>query len=63
MTWEMQLSFAIQATRAVNYLHIFINTHPPQDIKSLNFLIHDKSTLLLTDFGLAKPKEFVTSNT
>jgi eukaryotic-like serine/threonine-protein kinase len=60
LPWETQLSFAIQATKAVNYLH---SQSPPilhRDIKACNFLITEKSKLLLTDFG--KAKKFVQTH-
>jgi serine/threonine protein kinase len=61
--FEKQLSFAIQATKAVHFLH---NNNPPilhRDIKSYNFLVKDLSVIILTDFGLAKAKDFITSQT
>jgi serine/threonine protein kinase len=63
LSLERQLSFAIQATKAVQYIH---NKTPPilhRDINSFNFLIKDNTTLLLTDFRSAKPNDFVTSQT
>jgi serine/threonine protein kinase len=53
LSWDLQLSFALQAAKAINYLH---TSSPPvvhKDVKSANFLIKDKNKLLLTDCGLA----------
>jgi len=62
--WAAQVSFALQAAKALNYLH---SQNPPQlhkDIKSLSFLV-DASTLTvkLTEFGISQASEFVTSQT
>ncbi len=46
-------SFAIQAARAVNYLHDREQPIIHRDIKSSNFLI-SKYKLILTDFGISK---------
>jgi serine/threonine protein kinase len=63
-SWELQLSFATQATKAVNYLHSAPSPIFHRDIKSYNFLVRSSSKqLLLTDFGLAKAKQRVNSNT
>jgi serine/threonine protein kinase len=61
---ELQLSFFVQTTKALAALH----HHAPspvlhRDIKSLNFLVQNKSKLLLTDFGLSKAKSFINSST
>jgi serine/threonine protein kinase len=63
LTQELQLSFFIQAAKSINYLHSSPSPILHRDIKSSNFLIRDKSKLLLTDFGLSKAAEFVTSQT
>jgi serine/threonine-protein kinase CLA4 len=60
---ELQLSFFIQAAKSVNYLHTAPSPILHRDIKALNFLVLEKSKLLLTDFGLAKAAEFVTAQT
>jgi serine/threonine protein kinase len=60
---ELQLSSFIQAAKALNYLHTSPSPILHRDIKSSNFLVRDKSKLLLTDFGLSKAKDFVSSQT
>jgi serine/threonine protein kinase len=60
---ELQLSFFIQSAKSINYLHSSPSPILHRDIKSSNFLVRDKSELLLTDFGLSKTAEFVTSQT
>jgi serine/threonine protein kinase len=60
---DLQLSFFIQAAIAINYLHTSPSPILHRDIKSHNFLVRDKSKLLLTDFGLSKAVELVTSQT
>eukprot|EP00026_Physarum_polycephalum_P010141 Phypoly_transcript_10292.p1 GENE.Phypoly_transcript_10292~~Phypoly_transcript_10292.p1 ORF type:complete len:311 (+),score=28.63 Phypoly_transcript_10292:351-1283(+) len=62
--WAAQISFALQAAKALNYLH---SQNPPQlhkDIKSLSLLV-DAGTLTvkLTEFGISQASEFVTSQT
>lgn len=54
--WELQRSFIVQATNAVNYLHTKHENNPilHRDIKASNFLVRDPDLLLLTDFGTAK---------
>jgi serine/threonine protein kinase len=64
VSWYMQLSFALQAAKAINYLH---SQNPPllhKDIKSLSLIVDvSASTIKLTDFGISKASEFVTSQT
>lgn len=53
LPWRVQIKFALDAARAVNYLH---TRSPPilhRDLKAQNFLVQGDS-LLLTDFGMAK---------
>jgi serine/threonine protein kinase len=63
LSWEMQISFAIQAAKALNFLHSSSTPILHQGIKSSSFLIRDRSKLLLTDFVLAKTKNLVTAQT
>jgi eukaryotic-like serine/threonine-protein kinase len=60
---DLQLSFFIQAAKAINYLHTSPSPILHRDIKSHNFLVRDKSKLLLTDFGLSKAVELVVPKT
>jgi serine/threonine protein kinase len=63
LSHKLQLSFFIQAAKAINYLHTAPSPILHRDIKSFNFLVRDKSQILLTDFGLSKAAEFVNSQT
>jgi serine/threonine protein kinase len=54
-----QLSFCLQAARAVNYLHSCTPRVLHRDLKADNFLVDRGDTLLLTDFGIAKVHEMV----
>jgi serine/threonine protein kinase len=61
---DLQLSFFLQAAKAINYLHASPSSpilH--RDIKSPNFLVRDKSKLLLTDFGMSKATELTSQTT
>jgi serine/threonine protein kinase len=60
---DLQLSFFIQAAKVINFLHTSPSPILHRDSKSHNFLVQDKSKLLLTDFGLSKAVELVTSQT
>jgi serine/threonine protein kinase len=60
---ELQLSFFMQATKALAALHLAPSPILHRDIKSLNFLVQNKSKLLLTDFGLSKAKSLTNSST
>lgn len=56
LSLSSQLDYCIQATMAVNFIHV----HTPllhRDIKSENFFMHDEGQLVLGDFGLAEDKE------
>lgn len=53
---------AIQATKAVNYLHSQDSPILHRDIKSLNFLVSKSGGLKLTDFGMAKAKSMASAS-
>jgi serine/threonine protein kinase len=61
LTQALQRTFFIQAARAINYLHTLPTPILHGGIKSLNFLVKDKSRLLLTDLGLSKAAALVTT--
>lgn len=64
LSWDTQLSFALQATKALNYLHTLSPPLLHKDIKSLSFIADvNTKTIKLTDFGLSKATEFITSQT
>lgn len=60
---DLQISFFYQAAKSINYLHTSSYPILHRDVKSLNFLVKDNTKLVLTDFGLSKAKEFLTSQT
>lgn len=62
LAYNTILSFALQATMAVKYLHSRPEPILHRDIKSSNFLVHH-GNLLLTDFGLAKEKATIGTST
>jgi serine/threonine protein kinase len=59
---DIQLSFFIQATKALHSLHTAPTVILHRDIKSLNFLVQNKTKLLLTDFGLSKAKSHLNTS-
>jgi serine/threonine protein kinase len=60
---ELQLSFFIQATKALATLHNAPSPIMHRDIKSLNFLVQNNTKLLLTDFGISKAVVLTTLET
>jgi serine/threonine protein kinase len=64
LSLELQLSFAIQAAKAINFLHTSPTPVLHKILNAFKFLVtKNKSTLLLTAFGFSKAKEFLTSHT
>jgi serine/threonine protein kinase len=59
---DLQLTFFIQAAKAINYLHTAPAPILHRDVKSFNFLVRDNK-LLLTDFGVSKAVELIVAKT
>lgn len=57
LSYFQQISFCIQIAQAVNYLHSQSSPILHRDIKSFNFLVKNKTQLILTDFGTTKTKD------
>jgi len=63
LTYIQQLSFALQAAKALNYIHTLPTPVIHRDITSENILVQNKRKLLLSGFGLAKTFSHVTHQT
>ena len=65
-SWSQRFSIALQAARAIHYLHRFQPTILHRDIKSLNLLLdkhHSEFIVKICDFGMAKTRSDITAQT
>jgi serine/threonine protein kinase len=63
LTYIQQLSFALQAAQALQYIHNLPTPLLHRDLTSRTILVQNKSKVMLSGFGLAKTFSIVTLQT